>query len=307
MRTFEHNFSSTRVIMTGAIILAAAVFLSACNVGSSNPAGSSAAGFEQALTERGIEYRMPPFPETTGTALTVQKVSDSATLTVWQVTREGEIIHLYYTYEKIGEPVKERTLVAHEDAERFLVYDDEGVLLGGYHAHVIESGDLTFTYVQDETILTVRTNVDPSSGVEYSFFSDQVDQSVAFTNDTRVVRSLQLLRGVEEGRLEEGALTPAEAVLLEKARIIKGWGPQIPQGSVESQELEWLDELSDDEAVVGPGVDDGSDPATASVAQWICRAAKLIKYVCEYVSPGYQKICDWVNAIDAVCTALNIR
>jgi len=85
--------------MISIFTIMAACFLSACSLNSPASTGSSNAEFQTGLTDVNVEYQVPGFSASPTAPIIVQPISDSATLTVWQVERTGQQIRVHYTYE----------------------------------------------------------------------------------------------------------------------------------------------------------------------------------------------------------------
>jgi len=118
-------------------------------------------------------------------------------------------------------------------------------------------------------------------------------------------QAARLLRQVDSGLLNEDSLATDDRELLAKVREVQSWAAYLPQGDIGGVEIDALSALTDNVQIVGP--DDGEmDPLDGvSWVVWLCRVAKIAKYVCEYI--GDNQICKWITVVDAACTAAGIR
>ena len=305
MRTTKHHsLHTTEVIMWSFLILTLACVLAACNSGASQAVGSQAESYEEALIESGIPGQVSPFPDTVSSPVVVEPLSDSTTLTVWQVEQSGRSVIVYYTYERTGESAQERILNFHRDAEHFLVYDGNGSLLSGYGTRLEKDGDILFSYVQNQSVLALHTSEEQNSPVSLSLIVESGRETVAFTGVQEMAAAARILEQEEQALSGDRTLTPEEQDLLERAEQVKSWGPYLSMGEVDVNELNALSGIRDDNTIIGPD-QPGGDQEVATVIQWICRVAKLLKYVCEYID--MEQICAWVRVVDATCTAMGIR
>jgi len=291
--------------MINLFTIMAACFLSACSLNNPGSTGSPNAEFQAGLTDVNVEYQVPGFSASPTAPIIVQPISDSATLTVWQVERTGQQIRVHYTYEQAGEPTNSRILLAHEDGEYFLVYDSVGTLVSGYSTSLEKDGDILFTYINNNALFTISTNEDSNSPIVLTLTADPGRESVAFSDQAQMGQAAKLLRQVDSGLLIEDSLSTADQELLAKVREVQSWAAYLPHGDIGGVEIDALSALTDNVQIVGP--DDGEmDPLDGvSWVVWLCRVAKIAKYVCEYV--GDNQICKWITVVDAACTAAGIR